>query len=59
MNSTVQQIRAMLADGQINEKDRRHAGELANHTPADELTKANLNWLESLAKRGGGRFVKP
>lgn len=57
--SEVSEIKRLLSEGKINPKDRRHAAELVANDNPQELTQAQLNWLSSLAKRGGEPFVKP
>lgn len=52
----VEEIRQLLAAGKVNPNDLWHANDLVNCSPGDSLTQGNLNWLASLAKRGGGPF---
>lgn len=56
MNDTLLIIRAMLAAGRINEKDRWHADDLVNRTPESAITEGQVRWLTSLALREGKPF---
>lgn len=57
--SPIEAIKRLLSEGQINPTDRRHAAELVADNNPHPITEAQINWLSSLAKRGGKPFVKP
>ena len=50
----IEEVRSLMADGQVNPKDLNHARSLVADPSA--LQRSNVAWLESLVARGGRPF---